>query len=422
MFLQKSKWITLFAAVALAVSPVIAGDSGALLDILVRKGILTDQEAEDVRAELTRDSQSFVISSVSGGKATKSLAISGRMQLQYAGLSSDQSVADVSQFFLRRIYFGAKAKVGADWLANLNYDFTGGNFDKAYMEWAGYAGGTPIRLDFGLRKVNFGYEETTSSGSLKSIERSPVTRYFAESNNGRRLGAASYRTGIFFEGGASNARKGKSTGFFFGGAITNPQRTGTTGGSSSSGSSYSSGDDYNKIAFWADAGFTQKFDGGKFKGGVAIGILPGQGGPSNTMIDMGYDMNVFSAYGDLTMGGFNLAGEILSASVDSGAGVGKDANPTGFWIQPSYQLTPKVEGVFRYSQIDADGRQIKTSDGVRSAPAKNKGQKLEELYLGMTYTFVPKGMKFQIGYVSGELSDGAAEKVSGIRSQMQIDF
>jgi len=423
MFSLKSKLIALLASVVLFSSPSIAaGDSGALLDVLVQKGVLSDQEADDIRADLAKDSKDFVVSSVSGGKATKSLALSGRLQVQYVGLSSDQDVDDVSQFFLRRIYFGAKAKVGADWTAVLNYDFTGGNFDKAYLEWAGYAGGTPLRVDVGLRKVNFGYEETTSSGSLKSIERSPVTRYFVESNNGRRLGAGSFRTGIFLEGGESNARKGKSDGFFFGAAVTNPQRTGSTGSSSASGSSFSSGNDYNNIALWADAGFTRKFDGGKFKGGVAVGFLPEQGGPSNTMIDMGYDMNVFSAYGDLTMGDFNLAGELLTASVESGAGVGVDASPTGFWIQPSYKFTSKIEGAVRYSQIDADGRQVKASDGVRSTPAKNKGQKLEEIYVGLSYFIVPSGVKFQVGLVNGELSDGTSEKVSGLRSQMQVDF
>ena len=32
-----------------------AQDAGALVDALVRKGILTDQEAEEIRAEMTRD-------------------------------------------------------------------------------------------------------------------------------------------------------------------------------------------------------------------------------------------------------------------------------------------------------------------------------------------------------------------------------
>src|ERR1700687_4428249 len=40
-----------------------AQDAGALLDLLVRKRLITDQEAEEVRAELTKES-----ASTSGGK------------------------------------------------------------------------------------------------------------------------------------------------------------------------------------------------------------------------------------------------------------------------------------------------------------------------------------------------------------------
>jgi len=422
MFSIKPKWMALLASISLAISPVFAGDSGALLDALVRKGILTDQEAEDLRADLSRDSQAFVMASVSGGKVTNSLALSGRMQMQYVGLSTDQNVAAANQFFLRRIYFGVKAGVGADWSANLNYDFSGGNFDKAFMEWSGYAGATPLALDFGLRKVNLGYEETTSSGSLKAIERSPVTRFFVEPNNGRRLGAASYRIGVYADLGDANARKGKTSGFFAGAAVTNPQRTETFGDAGVDGSKSAGGAGYNKPAYWADAGYSSAFSGGKLKVGAAVGFLPDQGGPSNSNIGKGYDMSVYSIYADLTMGNFNLAGEYLAATVDSGAGVGKDAEPSGYWIQPSFALGEKFEFVVRYSSVDADGRGVKISDGVRSSPAAKTGQKLEELYAGISYFIVPNGMKFQVGYTDSKLSNGNSENGSGIRSQFQIDF
>ena len=39
----------------LMASPVLAQDSGALIDLLVKKGIVTDQEAETLRADLSRD-------------------------------------------------------------------------------------------------------------------------------------------------------------------------------------------------------------------------------------------------------------------------------------------------------------------------------------------------------------------------------
>ena len=56
MFFKKK--LILFATAAAIVSSVTvarAQDSGALLDLLVRKKIITDQEAEEVRAELTKE-------------------------------------------------------------------------------------------------------------------------------------------------------------------------------------------------------------------------------------------------------------------------------------------------------------------------------------------------------------------------------
>ena len=56
MFFKKK--LILFATAAAIVSSVTvarAQDSGALLDLLVRKHIITDQEAEEVRAELTKE-------------------------------------------------------------------------------------------------------------------------------------------------------------------------------------------------------------------------------------------------------------------------------------------------------------------------------------------------------------------------------
>jgi polyhydroxyalkanoate synthesis regulator phasin len=45
----------LSALAGLTAAPVLAQDSGALIDALVRKGVLSDQEAEEIRADLTRD-------------------------------------------------------------------------------------------------------------------------------------------------------------------------------------------------------------------------------------------------------------------------------------------------------------------------------------------------------------------------------
>lgn len=54
MLTSKTKWYALLASVIMAAS-AFAQDSGPLLDLLVKKGVVTDQEAENLRAELSRD-------------------------------------------------------------------------------------------------------------------------------------------------------------------------------------------------------------------------------------------------------------------------------------------------------------------------------------------------------------------------------
>ena len=70
----KSKLLALLASAFLATAPALvrAQDSGPLLDLLIKKGIVTDQEAEDLRAELVKD---FAANS-SAGKLNLSSSLS----------------------------------------------------------------------------------------------------------------------------------------------------------------------------------------------------------------------------------------------------------------------------------------------------------------------------------------------------------
>jgi polyhydroxyalkanoate synthesis regulator phasin len=80
MFHLKSKWFALLAGAFVAVTgSAYAQDSGPLIDLLVKKGLVTDQEGEELRADLTRDAAAAVTSTVSGGKSTSSISITGRI-------------------------------------------------------------------------------------------------------------------------------------------------------------------------------------------------------------------------------------------------------------------------------------------------------------------------------------------------------
>lgn len=409
MFSPKFK-VTAVLAALLCAGPVLAQDSGPLVEALVRKGILTDQEAEEVRADLARDvAAATPVMAVPGAKPVTKLSIGARLQVQYAGLSTDISgtaadPVDTNHFFLRRVYLVTKASFGSDWSMNITYDAAESLFDFAAIT---YKQGDHS-LDIGLRKAPLGFEELTSSGSLKAIERSGVTRYFIEPNNGRRLGAAGYRIGLFGEGKAGD--------FFYGAAITNPERVGS---STDNGNATN-----NNQAYWVHGGYKGKIEGGTFTLGAAAATLPDQGGKT---LGTGNDLTIWSVYGDVTVGNFQLSGEYLTADVDRGASATRDASPSGFWLLGAYKFTPKLEGVVRYSSLDTDGRGVNLSDSVRSAPGGGTMDKLDEMFVGANYYIMGNDLKWQFGYVWGKSEDtitgGVAEaETTGFRSQFQVNF
>lgn len=411
------KWTALLGGTLFALSPLVAQDAGALLEVLVRKGILTDQEAETIRADLVRDAAVPPAIATGGSNYTTRLRISGRLQAQFAGLSTDienaSDPASTNHFFLRRAYLTARADLGPDWNTNITYDFAGGFFDAAWIQWRK----DTWTIDLGLRKVNLGYEERTSSGSLKAIERSGVTRYFVEENNGRRLGAGSYRIGLFADGRSGNV--------FYGAAVTNPERVVSFSSASSAGTAGT-----NKPALWANAGYNGAFEGGSYVVGAGAGLLPDQGGRASVApfgVGTGCDLHVFSIYSDVTIGRFGLAAEYLWADVEAGVSTTEDATPFGFWIQPSFSVNDRIELVTRYSHLDSDGRGVSLSDGVRSAPGGGTHDKLTEVFLGGNWYLKANDLKLQAGYVHGKsrntlTGNDASAETNGFRSQLQLNF
>ena len=428
----RTQLFALLGGALFAASSVFAQDSGPLIDLLVKKGMLNSQEAEDLRAELIKDSSAGIISTISGGKSTVGLSLSGRLQIQYVGLGAEIDGAaahpvSTQHFLLRRIYFGAKADLGHGFSSTFNYDFANTSFDAAFITWRQ---DDTLAVDVGFRKVPFGLEEWfTSSGSLKAIERSPATRYFVESNNGRRLGAGSYRTGVFVGGKLSS-------GVFYNVAVTNPERdeNGTVAGATTSPTGYTGGvqsagnNTNNNLSYWGNLGYTGKAAGDlvyTFSG--SVGLLPDQGGPSNTGLGKGDNLTVYNAFADFTKGDFDLQFEYFGSNNQHGVSATRSAKGSAYSIQPAYKFSDKIEGVVRYTKVDSDGRGVNVSDGIRSAPSGGTMDKMDEWYAGFSYFFRGNDVKWQLGYIYGTSKDTvtggtAGAKVSGVRSQMQVNF
>ncbi len=413
MLHRKSQWPALLAGAFLTASSALAQDSKALIDALVKKGILTDAEAVQISNEV-KGAQSAQDVATSGSKFLKKLTFSGRFHIQYAGLGTaiDGTSADpaaTNHFFMRRMYLGAKAEMGNGWTGNLNYDFAGSTFDAAFVQWKQ---SDAFVLAAGFRKVPFGLEEWyTSSGNLRAIERSPGTRFFVEGNNGRRLGAGSYRTGLFL--GGKNP-----TGLFYNVAVTNPERDESAAGVTGQGNAAT-----NAMAYWGNLGYAGKMDGGTFVLSGSVGALPDQGGKT---LGAGDNLTVYNAFAEFTRGPLDLQLEYFGSDNDHGVSATQNSKSSAFSIQPAYRVG-NVEGVVRYTFVDSDGRGLTTSDLIRSAPSGGTMDKLSEWFAGVNFYFNNNDTKWQLGYIRGESKDtvtgGKAKATTdGVRSQMQLNF
>ena len=225
----------LIAAAAITSVSAFAQDK-ATLDLLVKKGIITAEERaktlQTAAATKTESGMDRVFIKEAGANR---LTFAGRIQGQWEMADYTQTAAgvetqaaDLNNFMMRRIYLGAKVDVGHGFSGELVYNFAdntptstptstststssggvtttttttttastvrGGAFDKAVFTYESELG----KFDVGYQKVQFGQEENTSSSALYTVERSMVTRYWAESNNGRRLGFGARHVGLHY--------------------------------------------------------------------------------------------------------------------------------------------------------------------------------------------------------------------------------
>ena len=103
-----------------------AQDSGALVDALVRKGVLTNQEAEDVRADMARDLAQTSAGKIKLSNSVTELKLYGDLRLRYeyqnrdAQLATDPSNNSQGSRFRFRLRVNAEAKLGRDWFAGFS--------------------------------------------------------------------------------------------------------------------------------------------------------------------------------------------------------------------------------------------------------------------------------------------------------------
>ena len=332
------------------------------------------------------------------GKETVEVRFNGRLQAQYDGLSMTDK-EDTNHFYFRRLFLGTKAKLSNGVSAETVLDFAGDEspeiaFDKAII---GYTFDNGVKGVLGFQKVPFGFEETTSSSKLPTIERSAINRFFADD-----IDFSSRHMGLH--------AKGKlDSGLSYAWAVVNSAQG---EGSRLAGASNTS----NDIATFARLQW--KEDDTVF--GIDYGNQPGNtvtstivGDPGKELITTPNDVSAYTAYFNYKADGLNLLGEYFSGDL------GSKGDTDGYALRASYR-DGKWEPVIRYSEVNSDYL-IDSDELIRRAPVggtvKTGIKEIESLYVGLNY-YYSKAVTFYTGYEKAENSDN--EDIDGLRARVQV--
>src|SRR5438477_7248691 len=133
--------------------PIFAQDAGALLDLLVKKRLISDQEAEEVRAELTKEA-----ATTSGGKWKLSSPITElelygdvRVRYEYRGGRRPDDVAQENDWQERereryRLRIGLRGTLADDWFFGVRLE-TSNKRNSTNVTFGGDGGTGPFAKD-----------------------------------------------------------------------------------------------------------------------------------------------------------------------------------------------------------------------------------------------------------------------------------
>ena len=400
---------------ALVGSVSYATSNDALLDLLVKKGVLSQSEATAVAAELKEENKGITFSAK--GKETVKLRFNGRMHFQYDSLDADADGTDLdstNHFYFRRLRLGVKATHENGLFAETVLDFSGDEeselgVDKAV---AGYEFSDAFTGMVGYQKVPFGFQETTSSSKIKTIERSAANRFLADD-----IDFAGRHTGLHAKGTLGG-------GFSYAVAVVNAAQG---EGSKLLGSAEASNDlaAFGRVQ-WSGNDLTLGVDVGHQSNNdkIKIDLTPGD---DDDDVFAPQDVTAFTAYANYKFEGFDILGEYFSADMDD------QEDAEGYSLRVAYKLD-KFEPVFRYSHLKNDTFVIDADELIRRAPEGDRPGDLDNLsdatgdeveidsyYFGFNY-YYNKAVSLMVGYEIAETDSDTGDEVEidGLRARLQV--
>ena len=399
----------------------------ALLETLVKKGMLTQQEA----AQIAKES----VAVTPATKSTKSIKIFGGAQGWYtwgkdsvkASTEGRTSPSQQSGFTLRYVKLGVEADVGAGWSATVVTDFGTEGANRNYLD--KFVASKKIDLDYlngtlqlGLRKVNMGYEQNMCDFGQLAIERSVATFFFtrADSNGIGDKNFGSRTVGVFWDGNITQV-----DGLYYSAAVT---------------SGVSKDEDYNSVnnldessslSFWAAIGYKNVAD---IKGeslaydlGINFGYAPQ--GMTNYAGNADAKGSVWgiNPYATISWRGLTLIGEFFLQQAEDYTpgrnGIGR--TPMGANVTAAYKMDigewGAIEPVFRFSCLTTNGMMTQSESGLLFY------NEAMTFFGGVNWYATPAvktSLGYEFGYFQGGRDVNANERLYGntVRAQVQVLF
>jgi hypothetical protein len=119
----------LCAGCLLPLNPLRAQGDSALLDALVKKGVLTDQEAEDIRADEQKDYSSTAASKINLSTSIKSITFYGDLRVRYEMRDGTVHAGDVDSGGL---VSGGDSQTRSRWRYRLRFGVKGDLYDQFF--------------------------------------------------------------------------------------------------------------------------------------------------------------------------------------------------------------------------------------------------------------------------------------------------
>jgi phosphate-selective porin OprO/OprP len=189
--------------------PAFSADTEVLLDKLREKGVLTEEEYQEMRTEARAERRAQALkeanetekaakkaesapSELTGrfkdgfswesGDKQHSISLSGRIQADYRSFDIDSTNSNTANTFdIRRAYLGVSGKLYNDWTFEVTSDVANSSLEYAYVN---YKASDAVQVRMGAFKMPFSFEELTSSRFIDFQERSLVNAFVPAKDQG----------------------------------------------------------------------------------------------------------------------------------------------------------------------------------------------------------------------------------------------